>query len=96
MAGHTFGRHEVCIVGAGPAGLQLGHFLRRESSTLRDYAVFERGGASWEPRDSLQNIADVLSCDKAATHTIRCKPFCVWTFKFAICCKLSCLCSRQR
>ncbi|CAK0798717.1 unnamed protein product [Prorocentrum cordatum] len=31
--------HAYCIIGAGPAGLQLGHFLKHAG---RDYAVFER------------------------------------------------------
>lgn len=31
--------HDYCIVGAGPAGLQLGFFLKRAG---RDYIVFER------------------------------------------------------
>lgn len=35
--------HDYCIVGAGPAGLQLGHFLDRAG---RDYVVFERSNNS--------------------------------------------------
>ena len=31
---------QYCVVGAGPAGLQMGHFLNRAG---RDYATFERG-----------------------------------------------------
>ena len=34
---------DYCIVGAGPAGLQLGSFLREAN---RDYVIFERGSAS--------------------------------------------------
>ena len=31
--------HRYCVIGAGPAGLQLGHFLHRAA---RDYVIFER------------------------------------------------------
>ena len=34
---------DYCIVGAGPAGLQLGSFLQEAN---RDYVIFERGSAS--------------------------------------------------
>jgi hypothetical protein len=33
-------KHKYCVVGAGPAGVQLGHLLNRAGM---DYAVFERG-----------------------------------------------------
>eukprot|EP00930_Biecheleria_cincta_P048409 TRINITY_DN33724_c0_g1_i1.p1 TRINITY_DN33724_c0_g1~~TRINITY_DN33724_c0_g1_i1.p1 ORF type:complete len:787 (-),score=96.38 TRINITY_DN33724_c0_g1_i1:163-2523(-) len=38
--------HKYCIVGAGPAGVQLGHFLQ---SASRDYVILERASAaaSW-------------------------------------------------
>ncbi|CAK0872182.1 unnamed protein product [Prorocentrum cordatum] len=36
----------VCIVGAGPAGLQLGHLLLRDGSALADYVIFERSGSA--------------------------------------------------
>eukprot|EP01045_Picozoa_sp_COSAG04_P004322 COSAG04_NODE_186_length_21024_cov_6.326069_8_plen_550_part_00 len=32
-------RHDFCIVGGGPGGVQLGHFLAADS---RDYVIFER------------------------------------------------------
>ncbi|PVD38202.1 hypothetical protein C0Q70_00813 [Pomacea canaliculata] len=35
--------HDYCIVGAGPAGLQLGFFLKRAG---RDYIVFERSNTT--------------------------------------------------
>ncbi|KAL8620878.1 hypothetical protein ACOMHN_047049 [Nucella lapillus] len=35
--------HDYCIIGAGPAGLQLGHFLEKAG---RDYVVFERSNNS--------------------------------------------------
>jgi cation diffusion facilitator CzcD-associated flavoprotein CzcO len=35
------GGYHTCIIGAGPGGLQLGHFLNRKN---RNYAVFERAG----------------------------------------------------
>ncbi|XP_076458503.1 FAD-dependent oxidoreductase domain-containing protein 2-like [Babylonia areolata] len=31
--------HDYCIIGAGPSGLQLGHFLQKAN---RDYMIFER------------------------------------------------------
>ena len=31
--------HRYCVVGAGPAGLQLGHFLEKNK---RDYVILER------------------------------------------------------
>lgn len=35
--------HEYCIIGAGPAGLQLGYFL---SKADRDYIIFEKSNNS--------------------------------------------------
>ncbi|KAH9504273.1 FAD-dependent oxidoreductase domain-containing protein 2, partial [Bulinus truncatus] len=35
--------HDYCVVGAGPAGLQLGYFLERAN---RDYIIFERSNTS--------------------------------------------------
>ena len=34
---------DYCVVGAGPAGLQIGSFL---STANRDYVIFERGSAA--------------------------------------------------
>ncbi|XP_074647210.1 FAD-dependent oxidoreductase domain-containing protein 2-like [Tubulanus polymorphus] len=34
---------EYCVIGAGPAGLQLGHYLQKAN---RDYMLFERGNSS--------------------------------------------------
>ena len=31
--------HKYCVIGAGPAGLQLGHFLQERN---RDYVILER------------------------------------------------------
>ena len=39
-AGCTSSAHDYCIVGAGPAGIQLGHFLQQAH---RDYVILERG-----------------------------------------------------
>lgn len=36
-------KHEYCIIGAGPAGLQLGYFL---SKVNRDYIIFEKNNNS--------------------------------------------------
>lgn len=33
------GRYDYCVLGAGPAGLQMGHFL---SKAGRDYIILER------------------------------------------------------
>ena len=33
-------KHKYCVVGAGPAGVQLGHLLNQAGM---DYTVFERG-----------------------------------------------------
>ena len=32
--------NKYCVVGAGPAGVQMGHLLNKQK---RDYVVFERG-----------------------------------------------------
>ena len=32
--------HEYCVIGAGPAGLQMGYFLQDKK---RDYIIFEKG-----------------------------------------------------
>lgn len=32
-------RYDYCVLGAGPSGLQMGHFL---SKAKRDYIIFER------------------------------------------------------
>jgi hypothetical protein len=39
-------KHKYCVVGAGPAGVQLGHLLNRAGM---DYAVFERGACCPPP-----------------------------------------------
>lgn len=39
--GHTY--NEYCIIGAGPAGLQMGHFFQKAN---RDYIIFERSNVS--------------------------------------------------
>ncbi|XP_076451217.1 FAD-dependent oxidoreductase domain-containing protein 2-like [Babylonia areolata] len=35
--------HDYCVIGAGPAGLQIGYFLKKAN---RDYVVFERSNVS--------------------------------------------------
>ena len=35
--------HDYCIIGAGPAGLQMGYFLQKAN---RDYMIFERANMS--------------------------------------------------
>ncbi|KAK7087884.1 FAD-dependent oxidoreductase domain-containing protein 2-like [Littorina saxatilis] len=35
--------HDYCVIGAGPGGLQIGHFLEKAN---RDYIVFERSNVS--------------------------------------------------
>ena len=35
--------HDYCVIGAGPAGLQMGYFLEKAN---RDYAIFERSNIS--------------------------------------------------
>lgn len=35
--------HDYCVVGAGPAGLQMGYFLHQAK---RDYVIFERANNS--------------------------------------------------
>ncbi|KAF2354889.1 FAD/NAD(P)-binding domain [Trinorchestia longiramus] len=42
-SGQRSHRHEYCVVGAGPAGLQMGYFLAQSG---RDYAIFERANVS--------------------------------------------------
>ena len=37
--------HDYCIIGAGPAGLQMGYFLGKGN---RDYAIFERSNMTGE------------------------------------------------
>ncbi|CAK9064305.1 unnamed protein product [Durusdinium trenchii] len=38
---------QLCIVGAGPAGLQLGHFLSQDTSEiLRDFVIFEKSSSA--------------------------------------------------
>ena len=34
--------HQYCVIGAGPAGLQMGYFLK---SAERDYMIYEKGKA---------------------------------------------------
>lgn len=36
-------RHQYCVIGAGPAGLQLGFFLQ---NAQRDYVILERTGSA--------------------------------------------------
>ncbi|CAE7029725.1 foxred2 [Symbiodinium natans] len=35
-------QHSLCIVGAGPAGLQLGHLLEKDASQPGDFVIFEK------------------------------------------------------
>ena len=35
--------HEYCVIGAGPAGLQIGYFLHKAH---RDYVIFEKSSAA--------------------------------------------------
>ena len=43
---HSAGeRHDYCIIGAGPAGLQLAHLLETVPSGARDYVVFDQAAA---------------------------------------------------
>lgn len=35
--------HEYCVIGAGPAGLQIGYFLHKAQ---RDYVIFEKSSAA--------------------------------------------------
>ena len=37
--------HDYCVIGAGPAGLQMGYFFQIAG---RDYVVFERSNSSGE------------------------------------------------
>lgn len=37
---------QLCIVGAGPAGLQLGHFLSKDTSQLQDFVIFEQSSSA--------------------------------------------------
>ncbi|KAK3089494.1 hypothetical protein FSP39_004045 [Pinctada imbricata] len=39
MTSWTDGYHEYCIIGAGPAGLQMGYYLQRDK---RDYVIYEQ------------------------------------------------------
>jgi len=51
--------HDYIVVGAGPAGLQLGYFLER---SRRDYVILERGtqaGAS-PITDTLMNSSKLM------------------------------------
>ncbi|CAJ1413948.1 unnamed protein product [Effrenium voratum] len=68
--------HKYCIVGAGPAGLQLGHFLKHQN---RDYLIFERNarpGSFFEhyPRHrrlislNKRNVRENRSADFAFRH----------------------------
>ncbi|XP_002731137.3 FAD-dependent oxidoreductase domain-containing protein 2-like, partial [Saccoglossus kowalevskii] len=36
---HASGFHQYCLIGAGPAGLQMGYFLEKAN---RDYVIFEK------------------------------------------------------
>ena len=43
--------HDYCIVGAGPAGLQLGHYMQKAN---RDYVIFERSNVSGKPQSEVE------------------------------------------
>ena len=51
---HSAGDVEVAVIGAGQAGLAIGHFLARQGTAVRDPRAAERVGAAWRDRwDSL-------------------------------------------
>ena len=48
--------HEYCIIGAGPAGLQLGYFLQKAQ---RNYIIYEK--ASHAGKKSIRSFKEFLS-----------------------------------
>ncbi|PAA58669.1 hypothetical protein BOX15_Mlig023517g1 [Macrostomum lignano] len=73
-ASQSLRKHEYCVIGAGPAGLQLGYFLR---AAEHDYAIIERGdrpGAFFEtyPRhDTLISINKRRTDSRNTEYSLR-------------------------
>ena len=62
-------QHEYCIIGAGPAGLQMGFFLQLSG---RDYVILERGPSSPKHfRASIGAARTLLKCHRSTLgHSI--------------------------
>uniref|UniRef100_A0A1I8J7Y0 FAD-dependent oxidoreductase domain-containing protein 2 n=1 Tax=Macrostomum lignano TaxID=282301 RepID=A0A1I8J7Y0_9PLAT len=73
-ASQSLRKHEYCVIGAGPAGLQLGYFLR---AAEHNYAIIERGdrpGAFFEtyPRhDTLISINKRRTDSRNTEYSLR-------------------------
>ena len=57
--------HRFLIIGAGPGGLQLAHYLH---SALRDYAVLEQGDSSSGSFAALPRFRQLISLNKRASQ----------------------------
>ncbi|XP_048575414.1 FAD-dependent oxidoreductase domain-containing protein 2 [Nematostella vectensis] len=56
--------HDYCVIGAGPAGLQMGFFLEKAS---RDYVIFERNGVAGSFYVELPRHRTLISINKRHT-----------------------------
>jgi cation diffusion facilitator CzcD-associated flavoprotein CzcO len=63
-AADPWGEIKYCIIGAGPGGLQLGHYLRGAG---RDYRIFERSGRAGSFFDAQPRHGRLISLNKRRT-----------------------------
>uniref|UniRef100_A0A914WN39 Uncharacterized protein n=1 Tax=Plectus sambesii TaxID=2011161 RepID=A0A914WN39_9BILA len=56
--------HDYCIIGAGPAGLQLGYFMKRSN---RDYVVFEKSDKAGDFFTTYPRHRKLISINKRFT-----------------------------
>jgi len=56
--------HDYCVIGAGPAGLQLGYFMKMAG---RDYVVFERSNTSGNFYTTYPRHRKLISINKRHT-----------------------------
>ncbi|KAK7501280.1 hypothetical protein BaRGS_00007405 [Batillaria attramentaria] len=67
LTSDTHRYHDYCVVGGGPAGLQLGFFLERAN---RDYIIFERSNVSGHFFEDFPRHRTLISINKRNTGKI--------------------------